>query len=279
MKILTWKENLLQFPFMILTVLFHVDSYNEFKSIISTRGGQMILLLMAILAYLFLIMYQQDMLSSIVEPILETMPDTFEEIRTRDQRVYQLGHFPLFYINEDVNQHLLKTEYAVTTPGLFALFNRIAKDPNFFIMLYKRTFLDEIANPSLSLMQNFDEWLFRLSEKEIGNFALIYIARKYEPWVQLFNLLVLKIIEGDLLMPSRPRKQFNYNKNPHKDTDELVAYATMKQVHFTSAFLATWGFWAIATLILVMENRFKRQKASNLNQRRKRIQKPSRYSR
>ncbi len=70
-------------------------------------------------------------------------------------------------------------------------------------------------NDSLSGVQ-YGQFEWRMSSQEITIVLDVLVMKKYSPWRDIVNQVVMRIVEGDLLGPSKHINMLLENKNPHK---------------------------------------------------------------
>ncbi len=104
-----WTSYWLQLPFLVLGCLLHHDQYSHLKIIGKFKGGQWLVLLTALVAFFFSLMYYQDFVSSLANIQLETLPNSFQDIDTRIQYVTQFESVPHFRVNRYFNYKILGT--------------------------------------------------------------------------------------------------------------------------------------------------------------------------
>ncbi len=234
--ILSWNNNWLMLPYSVIAAILRVDEFPQFKSIDALKTGQWSILLIYILAFTFNTFYQLDAISNITEPTLETLPRTFHEIQTMSQHLTQVDIIPHFEIARTYNLKVLKTPDLSKFKGYFKsedwlsnLMNIMIHDPNFFVLIYKTQYL------RLLVLKGKPNWMLRLSDEEIATQTRIVMARKYEPWWETFNLVLLKIHEGDLLLPTRETREILPHRiNPHKVKfgGDGVTFVILRRMHF-----------------------------------------------
>ena len=63
---------------------------------------------------------------------------------------------------------------------------------------------------------HYDNFEWRMSPEEISNVFHVLAMKKYSPWRDKLNNIIIRIIEGDLLGPANHIHGVLENKNPHK---------------------------------------------------------------
>ncbi len=213
----------IQFPFIVIGTFVHSDEYFHHKSCDKFQWGRSLIFLTSALTLSFLLFYTQDLISNMVNPLLEHIPDNFDDIQTRSQHVLIHEYIPHVRILTDYNNLVLGTfdiNWALTdaNPNNNSVeinMALVAANPNYFVMLSKDAFFEYY----LPLYKKGQDWFWRLSEEAETSMQFMLILRKYESWTEKFNMQLIKIKEGDLLWPSKAqRTPLNSNSQiiPHQ---------------------------------------------------------------
>ncbi len=257
-----------QLPFSVMGGVVHFDQYPHFKTMLTTRGGCFSILTFAVLSFSFSLFYTQDMIMSLVDVQLEYMPDRFTDIRTQSQHVVQFNSVPLFKVNVNYNKFVLDTlnftkfqNFQATSPELSRAENvagLVNASENYFVVLPKDVFYADILAKASHLVldpapDRAVDWHLRLSDEEIGSLSKVFILRKYEKWSEKFNLQILRIVQSDLLLPSKSRRAlFNHRINPNKDTENM-GYQVLHQYHLVVIFICLLSCFFFSGIALLME--------------------------
>ena len=232
---------------------------------------------MGILTFAFLTFYTQDLRSSLVEPLYETLPDTLNNIDTRTQNMFSFGVIPFFDIIRAWNLNILKS-YTInwnsdsgTSLGVMSM-RKIAQSPNAFAILERETYYQEILRlqsiikniSSLKLSDGNLAWQWRLSQQDSGCNIKTIVYHKYQEWQESLNMFMLKLNvgkllaklkldlkssylqDGDILYPSKQViVKYEYEKNPHRLDD-----ITLGKQKITTSGDFTILFISMAALLL-----------------------------
>ncbi len=121
---------------------------------------------------------------------------------------------------------MFETNPDLAPTQLSAIVKSIAMSPNIFGLATKKFIHSSLASEffssqlhhndsyRLQIFGSLDfEW--RLTNAVYENMNYVLVMRKFEPWRKNVSEFILRITEGQLLFPAKPRNHLPVNKNPH----------------------------------------------------------------
>ncbi len=255
--------------YFVSTLIIIIITFGEDLSVaISTpRRQQYYLTLGALTLLMFNTFYQQDLRSSTIEPLYETLPEELQQVDTRTQNLANVGRIPFF---EDIvpwNRIKLDTykvdektsdlDRATGHLQMISILQRMAESPNYFAIMAKQDFYANLlqfykGNNGLSEAL---PWQWKFSPK-VSNWILKgFVAPKYRNWQEPFNYFLLRVTESNLFHPYESFiVTFDHKRNPYRDDDWTIGNKKITQGDDThSLFMWTIAGLQFTGLVLLAE--------------------------